>query len=442
MLAIRRNDLPTRAAVQYVVGNGGALLVGLLVAYGVLAISGAAGAYFVSTKTNDFMSYFCASRLILEGHGGQIYNLHVMARMQSALLYPFALRNGVLPDLYPPYFALFLTPLAILPYNIAYVVWIGLNCLLLACIMFALERYAGLEGRPAQLFRLATLFFLPVFVTLAQAQVSFLLLGLFAVSFFAARGGREEMAGVALAFALIKPPYVLPLLLVFLVARRWRALAAFAVTALGLLALPTIVLGLSTDAAYAQTLLQAMGRHHAFSYLGASTNDSFSGFAELLLPAQVSTVCATALSLIALGFLVRCAHRARSIELPAGLAMVVTLLVSPHVFFYDLSVLLIPATLAVRRWGNFHSIWLVLVGLYILLPVGFVLAVMTPVNLTVVAMTGFGLWFYLAGMKRESLLSVSSRQFSVLSRQSSVFSLRRKEQAAMNNSLPNQQTND
>jgi hypothetical protein len=222
------------------------------------------------------------------------------------------------------------------------------------------------------------------------------------MSFFAARSERDGLAGVALAFALIKPPYVLPLLLVFLVRRRWRALGAFTVTALALLALPTLFFGFSTDGAYVHTLLQAAGGHQAFSYLGASSNDSFAGFTELLLPKSVSVVVSAVLSLIALGFLVRCAQRARSIELPAGLAMVVALLVSPHVFFYDLSILLAPAAMALRHRRDFSFLRSVFVSGYVLLPIGFVAAMLTPMNLAVIAMAGFALWLYLAGMKRES----------------------------------------
>jgi len=81
---------------------------------------------------------------------------------------------SVLPFLYPPFVAVALAPLAALPYALAFLFWLALNCMLYFTVSYALERYAGLTGRRAFLVRLGSVCSLPVFMALGLGQVSIL----------------------------------------------------------------------------------------------------------------------------------------------------------------------------------------------------------------------------------------------------------------------------
>ncbi len=365
-----------------------ALLMGLVISYAMLLHSGAAG-----PKKTDFVPYFSAAHLVGAGHGGAIYSFHQLGRFESSLVRPLRVKDGVMPYLYPPYFALVLAPLAALPYTAAFLLWVLVNVLLLGGSMALLQRYAGLRGSSAALFWAASLSFLPVLVGLAQGQTSILLLALFTGVFLAARAGRDVPAGCLLACALIKPTYVLPVLAVLIIHRRRRALVAFGVTALGILALPVLFLGSSINAGYGNTLLQASGWRKQIGGFEAQWNHSFAGFSQLLLPARAATVVAGLLCLVAVGLFLWFSVRSMNLDVSLALAVIVGLLVSPHVLVHDLSLLVIPVAVALR-WRPTEDAtlpWILAAG-YGAVLIGLALVTMVPVQLSVVAMCGLGVW--------------------------------------------------
>lgn len=394
------------SATRYVVGNGGALLLGLFFAFMALRSSGAVGAAVTSLKISDFMSYYSALHLIMTGHGGSIYDFHALERVQAPLMHPLKMPAGFMPYyLYPPYFALAVSPLALLSFGAAYLVWAALTCILLAAALFILEGYAGLGRRGALLLRLAAVCFLPVFVTLLQGQVSILLLLLLVLVFHAARQERDVLAGAALACAVLKPPYVLPFLLVFLLQRRWRLLASFSLCALCLAAAPVAILGPSINQAYIHTLRESTAwiMHSRFIGYSPQGNQSIAGFTQLLLPSSVSTLATAALTLVALLVLAWSALRSYSGDLTLGLTVIVALLINPHVFIYDLTLLIIPAAvmLPFRRTGP-RYVTALLVAAYVLVVVGYRLAFSYPIHLSVIAMVALG-WWIVQAIERQRL---------------------------------------
>jgi hypothetical protein len=242
--------------------------------------------------------------------------------------------------------------------------------------------------------------------------VSILIVALLVLCFFAARSGHDGIAGTALALALIKPPYVLPLLVMFLVQRRWKLLSAFAATCLFLLAIPIPVLGVSINQTYTQLLVTATGwqgqaggvfyRHVMIA--GATydphVNQSFAGFAQLLMAAPASKLITLALSVGLLALLVRCAWLSPDIDLPFGLAVVAALLVNPHVLVHDLTLLLLPLWIALRhrREGLPHVAWL-LSACYVLITIGYPLSYIAHLQLSVIAMSALAVWMFISAKR-------------------------------------------
>lgn len=331
-----------QTAVRICIALCSAVLIGLVFSYLSLLAGGR-----LSIAQSDFLAYDAAARLLATGHGNRIYDFHAIAHAQAPLIAPVKLADGGLPYLYPPFFALVLVSLAALPLGTAFGVWLVVNCVLLAVTLRALQRYARLSRRGSALLWVGSLSFLPVFMAVTQGQVSVLLLASLSACLLALRAGHDRVAGVALALALLKPTYMLPFLLLLVLRRRWQALAAFSVAATCLLALPIPIAGFGVNASYLHILSQATSWHGHFGF-DVQRNQTLAGLSQLLAPGPGSRLLTGVLDLLALALLVRVALRSREIDLPLGLAVVVAVLINPHVFIHDLTMLVLPAAAAAR----------------------------------------------------------------------------------------------
>lgn len=409
---------------KYLAGNCGAVLIGLSVAYLTLLHGGHITGLII--RTGDFVQYFAISKMMLHGHGGAIYDFHRLSHVEAAVVYPIQIGHGVLPYLYPPYFALLVAPLAALPYALAYLLWLAVNCVLLFSTLFSLEQYAGLPTRMSMWIRLVTVASLPVLETFLLGQVSILILSLLVLCFLSLRSGHEAVAGVALAFALVKPPYVIPFVILLLARRNWRAVCGFGLMSLGLLLAPLPLLGVSIEGVYLRLLLEATkwqgqtsvvhdGVKVAAATYDPHINQSFSGFAQLLLPVAASHLLDFSLTGLALASLGYCAWKSDSLDLPFALATVVAVLINPHVLLHDLTLLLLPTWIGLRfrkdmrlAIGNtvtrdhlvrlaYLPAILVLLYLSILLtsPITRFLHVQAPV----IALLALGIWLFLASRR-------------------------------------------
>jgi hypothetical protein len=399
---------------RYVVGNTGAVLLGLVVAYAALVLSGTVDPRIIDLRTIDLVAYLSAGHLLLEGHAGVLYNWHAISAMEAHLAGQPTSRFGVLPFLYPPYLAFVFVPLALLSYGGAYLVWLVIDLMLLVISLYWLERYAGLEGRLATAFRWLSLVFLPVFFELAFGQVSVLLLALVVAAFVALERGHDELAGMALAVACVKPLYIAPIVLLLLVRRRRRAIVAGAATGAVLLVLPLPIFGPGVYGPYATMARQvttwqgrSINKHLWFDHVPIPTaqyapqwNHSFAGFAELLLPGRGSTLLYVVLCAATLGLVVWCSLRVETLDVPFGLAVVAGLLVSPHTLIYDYTLLLLPVAVALRYRAMAPRMLgaLLLLG-WAAVAVGYRVVFAEPVQITVVAALALAAWLVLAGRR-------------------------------------------
>jgi Glycosyltransferase family 87 len=348
------------------------------------------------TKGTDFFYYFCVSKLVALGHGGQVYDSRRLGVLERSLAFPVRVPGGLIPNVYPPFFAVALAPLADLPYLVAYILWLLLNCIALGSSLVYLEHYAQLGRTGVVVFRTAAFASLPVIVTLLLGQVSFLLLALLCITFHAARTHMDLVAGVSLGLTLIKPQYALPFILVLALQHRYRSLVAFAATAAFLFVVPIAVLGWSSDPSYIRTLMHAVDWGSSVGGFAPKVNRSFGGFAQLLFPTSVATPVSIVLDVIALGAVVVAAFKSREIEVPFGLAVVVALLASQHVLIHDLTLLLIPAAIA-WKFRSLAPRGTVILGAFVYLSfyVGFDTSVTRHIQIPTLATTALSVWLFI-----------------------------------------------
>ncbi len=200
----------------------------------------------------DFLSYYTAAMGYKQGN---IYDVSFLSRF----LHPLGLDQTVIafhshmyPYVYPPAFAFYLQPLALLRYGLAYRLWLVISWTLLLGTTYLIWRTGiardevwEVRKRP-YLFAgllILSLYILPFDIDLSQGQVNTLLVFLMTLALFWGRErGRSIGAGVALALAaLIKLTPIL-LLAYFLVERRWRIIAA-TLGGMVIIALPTLLWG-------------------------------------------------------------------------------------------------------------------------------------------------------------------------------------------------------
>ena len=274
----------------------------------------------VRTGRDDFLSFYAGARLT---GSARMYDPDAIARLQIQVAGAAGPR---LMYIRPPCFALFLWPLAQLPYGLAHGVWLALR--LAAAIAFVfLWPYSNRTTAA-----MVCCWSVPLAAGLANAQdAPFLLLWL-ALAERLQQSGKPIHAGAVLCLCLAKFHLFLLLPLLFVMHRRWRVVSGF-VAGCGLLGvLSFLAAGWDWPARYRQVL--SLTQIVPLPWMMPNIHG--------LLPAGPIEWCATLAVVLATVFVVsRFGYR-------MGLAAALTgsLLVSYHAYVQD-AVILIPAILIV-----------------------------------------------------------------------------------------------
>lgn len=212
------------------------LAVALVVIVGGVAVYRAA---FSAERRSDFLVYRTAGAAVLAG--SDIYE----AQNPRGWLY-----------VYPPVFAIFMAPFAVVNVAMSMAIWYALSVWLMWSALWmcvAMARESGLVNR--HLFWLYVLPFLTVVLWAVQAaalgQATILTLWLLMAALFWFRQGRDLSSAVALAGAVLLKAFPVALLAYFVWKGRWRCvLATVAALLVGGLLLPAAVYGWQRNLAY------------------------------------------------------------------------------------------------------------------------------------------------------------------------------------------------
>jgi hypothetical protein len=197
-----------------------------------LALQGRASGGLQALPMHDFVEYWAASRLLLEGSNPyDPEQVHELERQAGHTEEGFLMWN-------PPWALPLVLPLGLLPVRTAHLLWLLFHlALVVGCAAALWHVYGGPSSRRVLALLLACSF-LPTYFALVAGQISpFLLLG--AVAFLVlVRRGHDLAAGAATALLAVKPHlawlFWLALLLWAVRARRWRVLAGGALAGVGL----------------------------------------------------------------------------------------------------------------------------------------------------------------------------------------------------------------
>ena len=304
----------------------------------------------------DFRQLYVAGYMVRTGHRTQLYDYAAQAYFQNTLV---SNDERALPFIRPAYQALMFVPFSLLPYRTAYLGFLLLNLLLLALAFLMLQpRLRGLSrvwpGLPPALF----LGFYPVALALMQGQDSILLLALLAAALVSLERNRDLTAGALAGVGLFKFQIVVPIVLLFLLWRRWRFVKGFMFSAILVGLLSFITSGWAETVVFVHSLLSVGAGLPAVPgeinfplriNIMANLRGLIYGLASLRAPQrwlQVTTLLLSSLVVISV--------RARGRQQRGGGALVLAItagvLVSYYLFIHDLSILLIPIVLTLDRF--------------------------------------------------------------------------------------------
>jgi hypothetical protein len=278
----------------------------------------------------DFITFWGASRLALDGHPEAAYDLNAIFHAEQAAVPGVRV---VFAWFYPPMFQLLVLPLALMSYLLAYGVFISGT---LAAFVAAFRRIAS--GNIA-MWCLAS--FSGVWLNIMQGQNAFLTAALAAGCLLNLKQ-RPGLAGICLGMLAIKPHLALLFPLALAAAGAWRVLAVAAATASALTALSVWVLGPATLTAFLDSVAVARQLLESGKLPLYKMPSVFAAMRLLDAPLWLA-YCAQAMCAGVFAWIVWRAWRSdASPALCNALLMTASLLVSPYMYDYDTAWLAFP----------------------------------------------------------------------------------------------------
>lgn len=294
------------------------------------------------TVASDFLSFWAAGRLAFQGNPALAYDIarHHLVEAEAVA------GVGLLPFPYPPFMLALFVPFGMLPFWIAFALFVALSAAL-----FVLCTRSWLEPR----FSLAQAAAAANFIT---GQNGFLASSIF-IGGVRLLDRRPFLAGALLGLLIFKPQLALLLPVALLAAREWRGIAGAIGSSLALIALSLLLFGPGSYSSYL-ALLPNFGQWlSAGRWPWGELASSFALLRWFGMPQTPALVlhCAIALAAAAItwrAFALRLEHRIAVL----GAA---SLLVPPYLFTYDALLLTLPLG-ALLRSGNqrpaFVAVWL------------------------------------------------------------------------------------
>jgi len=309
----------------------------------------------------DFMAFYTGGRFFLEGRLADLYDFSAQRAFQASLLAP-VVSKARSPFINPPFTVALYAPFALGSYGLGLLLWWGAGLLAFTLSLRLIRQTLLPPSGPStgRLFLTSFLFF-PTLAWFLYGQSTALTLLLYTLTFVLLRRERDFTAGLALGCLLYKPQLAVALGVMLLVKRRWWALLGGALSA-GL----WLVIGFALSPAAMQEYARMSPMLFELLRSGMAPMDprwglqvhyptwgiqSFFGFAVLLLDGFWKSGADLLAAVLTLGGVLGVVFwwrrmawqpgtRAWDFTMAATLAL--GLLISPHLFLYDLMLLLLP----------------------------------------------------------------------------------------------------
>ena len=320
---------------------GVALLVGVVLGSGASTVSGRLG--------GDYPAFYGAGRIAIDRDWEHLYDPNRQIEAQGDL--HLGEQTGqYLFFSYPPFVAIAYSPLALLPFRASYLVHTLLMTAAVAgSIWLAGQKILVLRQHRTLALALALLFY-PMLRSVLGGQNTALTLLLMVASWRLATNRNDIYAGLVLSLLLFKPQYAVPMILLYLLAGRWRVMLGSLIGAGTLYMVGASLMGIDWVVPWWDQVREfaaidtSVNGLNSISFIGFVTNLSDANEVVVLLGIVPAF---TVVVLLAYAWL-----RGRPDALTEKTALAATglILISPHTMYYDGSLVLITlVALALHR---------------------------------------------------------------------------------------------
>ncbi|MFI5205368.1 MAG: glycosyltransferase family 87 protein [Candidatus Paceibacterales bacterium] len=309
------------------------------------------------TYWTDFVSFYTAGKIIDQNGSSRLYDLNLQYNYQHSLnpVRVYSLYTTS-PFFNPPFVALPFTPLAKLPFDLAYKVDLAINLsllILICCFVYKLLNQTGFINRLVIISGIIT--FLPIDNALLIGQFSILLSLVLLLTWKLLSQDKPYQAGLLLSLLLIKPYLIIFPVIFFLLQKRFRVLKGMIAGGGVLFLISFFLMGWNGLVSYTQMLMAASNWNYEFEIF-TNLQYNLQNLLMTLLSAghprdvflQWFTVCLLVFISTSL-FLFRKRSNLKSnlFTLKWAALIPIMLLLSPHTHFHDLGLLIVPAVLLI-----------------------------------------------------------------------------------------------
>lgn len=286
----------------------------------------------------DFSIFYTAGSMVRTGYGHQLYDYDLQLQFENALV-----SKTPAPYNHLPYEALPFVPVSCLSYRAAYLTFLFFNIVLTIAAFALIQEPSDPRWLPAAIF----ISYFPVAAAIADGQDSIMLLVIAGSAWWFFSRKWEWLTGALLALGLFRFPIVLPIAGLMFLWKRWRFVAGFALVSATVLSLSAWMVGVNQMRLYAVHLLSLSGLatqeagYYSLSYALPRMMNLRGFFVNVV---QVPHLAGPVTIITSLALLLWVAKRGRAIGRTRQFALAVafSVLVSYHLFVYDLTILLIP----------------------------------------------------------------------------------------------------
>ena len=308
----------------------------LLVALAGLGLVVSAYLQAMSPVGTDFLAFWGAGHVTVEGDPAAAYDLAVQERVQTGTG-----SEGWFAFVNPPPFLFAAAPFGAMPFPIAWIAWVAVTWVLWA--------WASILAFP-RLWPLVIAY--PGAVIAATHAQTGLLTGALLVLAAHELGKRPALSGAAIGALVIKPHLAVLAPFWFVAGGRWRAFFAAALASIALVAVSMLAFGSGILAEYATSWRASQALMEGINADFLLRMSTFFSQARLLAGDMTASVAGALSALVALVAAVLAWRRFDGDARATGAAaLAATALVSPYMFNYDLPFLIFP------------TLWLVVQGL-------------------------------------------------------------------------------
>jgi hypothetical protein len=336
----------------------------------------------------DFLNIYVGVQAIAQGHASRLYDLQLQRELTDSATSPYH-RSTLLPFVYPAYVAILLTPMGKLSLVEGYFLWTGINIFVIGWLIGRLLRCP--QVFPSERAALLVAFFawVPLQLTLSQGQMGLICTLALSEAALSLQRRKEWTAGCWLALGMVKPQLIAVPLLALLFLRSWRTIASFLMIACAVVCSSFALVGFwITDYVRFLAAFNRGGKDLSM-YPMAMQNwrglvstlvGNTDGIGEWLLVA----LSLASVALIAVVFWGRDFSQThlranqtswQHVSARFSIAILVGLLVSPHLYFHDwvvgfpaLTLLLLAAAEWSRQRDHHHRFTMAIVWLIALSP--------------------------------------------------------------------------